>query len=165
MRKLVPAIILAFAGLLPACKSKPAAGAADYFPATNSVDGWAKSSETRTFEASHLWEYINGDAEKYLQAGVVRTLTSDYCFNDKIDATADVFVMGKPEGAKKIFDSDSSAEARAVSVGEGGRTAKGGLTFHQGSFYIRIVAYEDSHEISQALTDLAHAISDRLGNN
>jgi hypothetical protein len=144
------------------CKSKSAAGGTDVFPATNTAPGWAKSSDTRTFEASHLWEYIDGDAEKYLQAGVVRTLTSDYRFHDKVDATADVYVMAKPEGAKKIFDSDSAVESHAVNVGEGGRAAKGSLTFHQGPYYVRVVAYEDTAEVSQAAADLAHAISSRL---
>ena len=162
MRTTLAALILALVVGSVGCKSKSATGAADFFPATNAVQGWAKSSDTRTFEASHLWEYIDGDAEKYLQAGVVRTLTSDYRFNDKVDATADVYVMAKPEGAKKIFDSDSAAESQAVNVGEGGRAAKGSLTFHQGPYYVRVVAYEDSPAVSQAVAGLARAISSRL---
>jgi hypothetical protein len=43
-----------------------------------------KSSTTRTFEASHLWEYIDGDADKYIQAGMVKTLTSDYKFAEDL---------------------------------------------------------------------------------
>ncbi len=162
MRTLTLAMMFLLAALSAGCRSKTAAGDADFFPATKVVQGWVKSSETRTFEASHLWEYIDGDAEKYLQAGVVKTLTSDYRFNDKVDATADVFVMAKPQGAKKIFDSDSAAESQALQIGDGGRTSKGSLTFHQGPFYIRVIAYEDSREVSQALADLARAISNRL---
>jgi hypothetical protein len=137
-------------------------GAAGFFPESNSVQGWVKTGETRTFEASHLWEYIDGDADKYIQAGVVNTLTSDYRFNDKVDATADVYVMGKPEGAKKIYDSESAAESQPVGIGEAGRLSKGSLTFHQGPYFVRVVAYEDSAEVAKALTELARAVSSRL---
>jgi hypothetical protein len=156
------AMILALAALLAACHAKAPAGAADYFPPSNSVQGWVKSSATRTFEASHLWEYIDGDADKYIQAGVVKTLTSDYRFNNQVDATADVFVMAKPEGAKKIYDSESAAESQPVQIGEAGRLSKGSLTFRQGPYFVRVVAYEDSPGVAQALTELARALSSRL---
>jgi hypothetical protein len=162
MKTLSLAMTLALAVLLAACHAKAPAGEADFFPASNSVQGWVKSSGTRTFEASHLWEYIDGDADKYIQAGVVKTLTSDYRLNNQVDATADVFVMTKPEGAKKIYDSESAAESQPVEIGEAGRLSKGNLTFHQGPYYVRVVAYEDSPGVAQALTELAHALSSRL---
>ncbi|MBZ5671173.1 MAG: hypothetical protein LAO04_15770 [Acidobacteriia bacterium] len=162
MRACILAMILALACLLAGCRAKAPAGAADFFPESNAVQGWVKSSETRTFEASHLWEYIDGDADKYIQAGVVKTLTSDYRFNNKVDATADVYVMAKPEGAKKIYDSESAAESQPVDIGEAGRLSKGSLTFHQGPYFVRVVAYEDSAEVAKALTELARAVGSRL---
>jgi len=162
MRTFTLTMILALAALLAGCRSKAPSGAADFFPESNSVQGWVKSSETRTFEASHLWEYIDGDADRYIQAGVVKTLTGDYRFNNKVDATADVYVMTKPEGAKKIYDSESAAESQPVDIGEAGRLSKGSLTFHQGPYFVRVVAYEDSAEVGKALTELARAVSSRL---
>jgi hypothetical protein len=153
---------LALAGLLAACRSQAPAGPADFFPASNSVPGWVKSSETRTFEASHLWEYIDGDADKYVQAGVVKTVTSDYRFNGKIDAAVDVHVMGDAAGARKIYDSESAEGSQTISLGDAGRYAKGSLTFRQGRYFVRLVAYEDSPEIAKGLTDLAQAVSGRL---
>ena len=162
MRTLSLAVILALAALLTGCRSKTPSGTAGFFPESNSVQGWVKPSETRTFEASHLWEYIDGDADRYIQAGVVKTFTSDYRFNNKVDATADVFVMAKPEGAKKIYDSESSVESQPAEIGEAGRLSKGSLAFHQGPYFVRVVAYEDSPEVAKALTELARAVSSRL---
>jgi hypothetical protein len=156
------AMILSLAGLLAGCRSKAPSNPVDLFPESNAIQGWVKSSGTRTFEASHLWEYIDGDAEKYIQAGVVKTLASDYRFHDKVDATADVYVMAKPEGAKKLYDSELPADSKSVEVGEAGRIAKGSLTLHQGVYFVRLVSYEDSPEMTKALTDLAGAISSRL---
>jgi len=155
-------MVLAFAGLLVACRSKAPAAAVDFFPANNTVPGWVKSSDTRTFEASHLWEYIDGDADKYVQAGVVKTLTSDYQFNGKTDATVDVYVMSAEAGAQKIYDSESAEGSQAVTIGDAGRYSKGSLTFRQGPFFVRLVAYEDSPEIAKGLTDLARAVSGRM---
>jgi hypothetical protein len=151
-------MVLVLAGLLASCRSKPP----DFFPASNAAPGWVKSSETRTFGADHLWEYIDGDADKYIQAGVVKTLTSDYRYNNQADATADIFVMAKPEGAKKLYDSELPADFKLVEIGEAGRLAKGSLTFHQGVYFVRLVAYEDSPEVAKALTELARAICSRL---
>ncbi len=159
----ISALIFVLAGLLLACGTrKRAANPADFFPATNAVPGWVKSSDTRTFEASHLWEYIDGDADKYVHAGVVKTLTSDYKLNGKTDAAVDIYVMGNAAGAQKIFDSESAEGSEALAMGDAGRYAKGSLTFRKGPYFVRLVAYEDSPDIAQGLTDLAHAVSSRL---
>jgi hypothetical protein len=134
----------------------------DFFPASNSVAGWVKSSDTRSFDASHLYEYVDGDADKYVQAGVVKTLTSDYRFNGKIDAAVDVYVMGETVGARKIYDSESAEGSQPITMGDAGRYAKGSLTFRQGPYFVRLVAYEDSPEMATALTALARALGGKL---
>ena len=158
----ISALIFALTGLLVGCRHQAPSAAVDFYPASNSVPGWVKSSETRTFEASHLWEYIDGDADKYVQAGVVKTLTSDYRFNGKTDATVDVYVMGNAAGAQKIYDSESAEGSQPLTMGDAGRYAKGSLTFRQGPYFVRLVAYEDTPEIATALTALAHALSRKL---
>jgi hypothetical protein len=144
------------------CHSKKSSTPVDFFSDRISAPGWVKSSTTRTFEASHLWEYIDGDADKYIQAGMVKTLTSDYKFNRKTDATVDVYVMGSTSGARKIYDSESAEGSQPLALGDASRYAKGSLTFRQGPYFVRLVAYEDSPEIATALTALAFAVSNRL---
>ncbi len=162
MKTFMLSMILALSGLLLACRSKRPSAVADFFPANNSVPGWVKSSDTRTFEASHLWEYVDGDADKYVQAGVVKTLTSDYKFNGNTDAAVDVYVMGAAAGAQKIYDSESAEGSQPITMGDAGRYAKGSLTFRQGPYFVRLVVYEDTPEIAKGLNDLAQAVSRRL---
>ena len=159
----ITAVIVVLTALLVGCRPKAPSVALDFFPASNSVQGWVKSSDTRTFDASHLYEYVDGDADKYVQAGVVKTLTSDYRYNSKTDATVDMYVMGNAAGAQKIYDSESAEGSQPLTLGDAGRYAKGSLTFRQGPYFIRAVAFEDSPEIAKGLTELAHAISNRLG--
>jgi len=156
------AIIFVLAGLFVSCRSQAPSAAVDFFPASDSVPGWMKESATSTYEPSHLWEYIDGDADKYVQAGVVKTLTSDYRFKRVTDATVDVYVMGEAAGARKVYDSESAEGSQPLTLGDAGRYAKGSLTFRQGPYFVRLVAYEDSPEIAKGLTELASAVSSRL---
>ena len=64
------------------CKKK----SANAFPASGAVAGWEKTGNTRTFAAADLWQYIDGGAEQYVNAGVVNVLTSDYKFQGNLEA-------------------------------------------------------------------------------
>src|SRR5450759_3753641 len=90
------------------------------FPASNAVVGWQKTSDTRVFEAKDLWQYIDGDAEQYIQAGVVSTSTSDYKYQGKIEAVVDVYTMGGPDGARAILEKGQTNDSKSVQVGDAG---------------------------------------------
>ena len=94
------AVVIAGAG----CKKK----VVDPFPASGAVAGWEKTSDTRVFAAKDLWQYIDGDAEQYIQAGVVSTSTSDYKYQGQLEAMVDVYTMGDSAGAQKIFGKSQS---------------------------------------------------------
>jgi len=68
-------VMLAGVGISGCKKAK-----SDPFPVSGVVAGWEKTSDTRTFAAKDLYQYIDGDAEQYIAAGVVTTSTSDYKF-------------------------------------------------------------------------------------
>ena len=70
--------------------------------------------------------------------------------------------MAKPEGALQVYQSEASEGSTTLAIGDAGRIAKGSLTFRKGPYFVRLVAFADSPEIAQALTNLARAISDRL---
>lgn len=159
-------IVLAFIGLsqVLACGPKLSSKPDDFFPATNEVEGWSKSGKTRVFAASRLWEYIDGDAERYLQAGVQRTLTADYRYQENVEAVADVYVMTASKGARKIFESESSLGGQPIALGDAARLSKGNLTFRKGPYLVRLVAYQDAAGVPNALVELAKAIEKKLGN-
>jgi hypothetical protein len=147
--------------LAQACGPKPVSGPAAFFPQTNEVPGWSKA-ETRTFEADRLWEYIDGDADRYIQAGVDRTLTTDYRYHDKVEAVADIYVMKAPEGARKIFDAESSVGSQPAQIGDAARLFQSSVVFRKGPYFVRLVAYQEDPEMGKALTELARAIEQKL---
>lgn len=132
------------------------------FPKTGEVAGWSQKGMPRTFEAAVLWRYIDGDAERYVQAGVVRTLTEDYRYADEFDAAADIHVMRNAAGARKILESESAEGSQPVALGDAGRNYGASLTFRRGRYFVRLVAYQEAPEMSQDLVELGRAIDARL---
>jgi hypothetical protein len=146
----------------PACHSKRASDRKDYFPETGQVEGWNKSSATRTFPADRLYEYIDGDADRYLKAGVEHALTSDYRYRAKIDAVADIFVMKDAAGAAGVLESQPANGSQSVQIGDAARLYPGTLMLRQGRFFVRVVAYDEGPDVPGALLLLGRAIADRV---
>jgi len=140
------------------CKKAPI----DSLPASGAVAGWDKTSDTRTFAAKDLWQYIDGDAEQYISAGVVSTSTSDYKFQGQLEAVIDVYTMGDVAGATKVFASGQTKEAAAVQVGDAGIGYAQSIVFRKGAKLVRIVAYESTPGAPQALLALAHGVEAKL---
>jgi hypothetical protein len=151
------AIILAVAIIGTGCKKK----ATDAFPATGAVAGWEKTSETRVFDAKNLYQYIDGDAEQYISAGVVSTSTSDYKYQGQLEATVDVHTMASAEGARKILETGTK-DAKPVQLGDAGVAYAQSIIFRKGTSLVRIVAYESTPDTPQALLALARGVEARL---
>lgn len=150
-------LLLATAGV-SGCKKKNA----NYFPASGAVAGWEKSSETRTFEPKDLWQYIDGDSEQFIQAGVVSTATSDYKYQGQLEAVVDVYTMSGPDGAQTILERGQTKDAQTVSLGDEGLQYAQSVNFRKGPYLVRIVAYQSSATTPQALMALAHGVEANL---
>ena len=136
--------------------------AADPFPSTNAVAGWQKSGDTRTFDAKNLYQYIDGDAEQYISAGVVTTSTADYKYQGSLEAVVDVHTMSGKNGAHKILQSGTTHEAKTVAIGDGGIAYTQSIVFQKGTYLVRIVAYQSTPDAPQALMSLARGVEARL---
>ena len=154
----VAAIILVAAAAGTGCKKK----IVDPFPASGAVAGWEKTSETRVFAAKDLWQYIDGDAEQYLSAGVVSTSTSDYKYQGQLEATVDVYTMKDAAGASKILEKGQAKDAKTVPLGDAGVAYAQSVIFRKGPSLVRIVAYELTPDAQQALIELAHGVEAKL---
>jgi hypothetical protein len=162
MRNSCIGLIVAASIVAAGCSRKSEVKPVSFFPESNEVAGWTRAADTRTFEADNLWQYIDGDADRYVQAGVVRTLTADYRYQNTTDAVADVYVMKSAEGATKIFEGEPARDSQPVTIGEAARLYGGSLTFHKGPYFVRLVAYKSGAEIGNALRELARGIEKRL---
>lgn len=134
----------------------------DAFPASGAVTGWEKTSETRTFAAKDLWQYIDGDSEQYLAAGVVTASTSDYKYQGNLEAVVDIYTMGNPDGARKILETGQTRDAKTAQLGDESVAYEQSVVFRKGSYLVRIVAYESTPGSEQALLALGHGIESKL---
>ncbi len=132
------------------------------FPASNEIAGWLKTDDTRTFAAKDLWQYIDGDSEQYIQAGVISTVTSEYKYQNRLEAVVDVYTMGNADGARKILENGRGADAKAVALGDSGFAYAQSIVFRKGPYLVRIVAYQSTPDTPQALLALAHGVEAKL---
>ncbi len=140
------------------CKKK----AINPFPASGAVAGWEKTGDTRTFAAKNLWQYIDGDAEQYIAAGVVTTSTADYKYQGQLEAVVDVHTMRDAEGARKILETGLTSDAKKIQLGDECVQYAQSVAFRKGPYLVRIVAYESTPETPQALLALAHGVEANL---
>jgi polyferredoxin len=138
------------------------AAGVSWLPESGDAADWAKTSATRTFESDDLWKYVDGDAERYLRAGVRRTLTASYKYAGTVEAVADIHLMESARAAAAIFESEPSAGSRSIALGDAGRSYGQSLTFHRGRFFVRLVAYQQGPQTEQGLMKLAGGIDARL---
>lgn len=134
----------------------------DPFPASGQVNGWTKTDETRVFAAKDLWQYIDGDAEQYIQAGVISTSTSDYKYGDQIEAVVDVYTMNDASGAQRILETGRGPDAKPASLGDAGFAYAQSIVFRKGHSLVRIVAYQSTPDTPKALLALAHGVETKL---
>ncbi|MDR3724203.1 MAG: hypothetical protein P4K83_06910 [Terracidiphilus sp.] len=152
----VVAVVASMAGV--GCKKK----SVDAFPKSNAVAGWEKTADTRVFAAKDLWQYVDGDAEQYVSAGVVTTATADYKYQGQLEAVVDVFTMNDAGGAAKVMGPSQTADAKSVQVGDAGAQLAQSVVFRKGVYFVRIVAYEARPDGPQALVALAKAVEAKL---
>ena len=134
----------------------------DLLPESGEAPGWVKTSETRSYSADELWQYIDGEAERYIQAGVVRALTADYR-REELEAKVDVYVMKGAEGARSLFEAEPAKGSRPAEVGDAARLFRLSLVFYQGPYLVRIIAYQETGDAAGALLALGRAVEARLG--
>jgi hypothetical protein len=156
------ALVITLGSLTLGCKVKSGAAPASAFPESGEIAGWARSCAVRTFDAKNLWQYIDGDAERYIQASMAQVVTVDYRYRDKVDAVADIYVMSAPAGVQKILSSESAMGSHSIQLGDEGRIYQSSLIFGKGSCLVRVTADEDLPEASRGLVDLARGIESRL---
>ncbi len=157
-KAVVVAIAMIALDCFSGCKKQPA----DPFPASGEIAGWQKTGDTRVFKANDLWQYIDGDSEQYVKAGVVSTATADYNYESRLEAVVDVHTMGNADGARKILDRAQAGDGRTVQLGDGGVSYSQSVTFRKGVYLVRIVAYQSYSDGPKALLDLAHGIEAKL---
>jgi len=140
-------------------RQKPSA---ELLPASGEIPGWTQTRPTRSFEAANLWQYVDGDADRYIHADVRQTLTAEYRSRNAIDMTADVHLMSDAAGARRIMESESGSGSQSIPLGDACRLYGQTLTFRKDAYFVRLVGFEDTPQAGQALVEFARALERKL---
>lgn len=153
------AVLVALAALIAGCGGRRAA---DAFPRDDEARGWKMERQPRVFQADKLWQYIDGDAERYLQAGFDNVRNAVYQYRGGVEAAADIYSMKTPEAAAKVLGAESELGSQPAALGDGGKVYRASIVFRKGRHLVRLVEYQDDPEGQRALMELARAIAKRL---
>jgi len=118
-------------------------------------DGWLSTRPRRTFDPGGLYKYMDGAAEKYIQAGVRQLTVGEYQYLQRLEVTAEIYLMSDPEGASAIYNSEPETGSLPLKVGDAGRLYASSLVFRRGPYLVRLIAYQSDPEAGRALTELA----------
>lgn len=70
--------------------------------------------------------------------------------------------MSTTAGAKSIFESEPAMDAQTPAIGDAARLFSQSLTFRKGPYLVRMVAFQDSPEVSPALLNLGQVMEKKL---
>ncbi len=146
---------LAFLLFVPACF---VAAAQDRTPAPSCglVPGWAQDGPPRTYTADNLFEYMDGNAEGYVQYNF-QEMRGVTCKKGETTFVVDISDMSDADFAFGLFTSNRDLRQPAYKVGAGGQIVPRRLIFAKGQYYVEIAANPEG-DYTAALQQWAAAL-------
>jgi len=143
----------------------PATATAFSLPADGEMPGWSLVTEPEYYEADNLWEYINGQADFFIDYGFVRVDTAEYRNDQESNSVVlEVYRMGRPQEAFGIFAAERTPDDRPLDVGAMAYLGANVLGFWQAELYVKLTSFDEGPAVEQLLIGLAEKISSRLPN-
>lgn len=150
--------------LLSGGMSAPAAAAdpeKTLLPPSGFSPGWILEGPIKKYSADDLFEYINGEAELYLQHGFQDLVSGFYLNerNEKQGLSADLYRMASPLEAFGIYARYRGMGVRIVAVGMEGFVSAAQMMFCQGRYFVQLNASGTASLPAGVFLALARAIS------
>jgi hypothetical protein len=133
-------------------------------PVSGFAPGWVLKGPVKIYAAEDLFEYINGEAELYLQYGF-KDLVSGFYLKEKDEEqgiSADVYRMASPLEAFGMYANFRRPEAETVKVGAEGFISPSQLMFYQGLYFVQLNASGTLSRDRSIFLGLAGKISGNL---
>jgi len=132
-------------------------------PKNTEIKGWKISSGPQFFEQQNLWEYINGQAEMYLDYGFELVATTEYTTLDGFRSMAiEINQMQSPKHAFGIYAAERSPNDGLIMMGVQGYLSENVLNFWKGLYYVKLSSFQTSSETKEVLMKLAAVIDNKI---
>ena len=129
-------------------------------PSCDLVPGWTRQGEARTYDASNLFEYMDGNAEGYLIYGFVR-MHGVTCVHGGDSILMDISELDDPDSAYGIFSANRDQRLPLDPIGAGGQVTSRRAIFTKDRFYVELAANPEKDH-SPALRAFAAALEKLL---
>jgi hypothetical protein len=111
-------------------------------PKCDLVAGWTQQGSARAYEASNLFEYMDGNAEGYLLYGFV-AMHGVTCVHGDDSILIDVSEFADADSAYGMFSANRDARLPAEALGAGSQVTPRRVIFTKGPFYAEMAASPD----------------------
>jgi len=147
----------------PKMKRPPSSASGFDLPTGDEVPGWSSVTEPDHYEAGNLWEYMNGQAEFFIDYGFVRVDTAEYRYDQAASSLVlEIFRMGRPQEAFGIFAAERTRDDRPLDIGVDAYLGTNVLGFWQGQLYVKLTSFDEGPAVQQSLISFASEISSRI---
>jgi len=144
-------------------KHGPTVVTAFNLPADGEMPGWSMVTEPEHYEADNLWEYINGQADFFIDYGFVLVDTAEYRNdNESSSVVLEVYRMGRPQEAFGIFAAERTLDDRPLEIGAQAYLGANVLGFWQAERYVKLTSFDKGPTVEQLLIGLAEEVSSRM---
>ncbi|UCG66990.1 MAG: hypothetical protein JSW12_08350 [Deltaproteobacteria bacterium] len=126
--------------------------------------GWKLAEAIKHFTPENLYEHIDGRAEFFFAYGMVQMTFAAYTDPTETATFIDVCVydMGHPSNAFGVFAAERPEVFHPIDVNRAGYLSGGNLFIWKGSYYVRMIASDDSSRLQRINMELAKELSDSL---
>jgi hypothetical protein len=133
-------------------------------PPSGFSPGWILEGPIKNYSPDDLFEYINGEAELYLQHGFQDLVSGFYLNerNEKQGLSADVYRLASPLEAFGIYSRYRGKGVRIVAVGMEGFVSDAQTMFCQGRYFVQLNASGTTNLPAGVFLALARGISANL---
>jgi hypothetical protein len=129
-------------------------------PRCDLAPGWSQQGAARSYDASNLFEYMDGNAEGYLLYGFV-AMHGVTCVQGGDSIVIDVSDFGDGDSAFGMFSANRDPRLPEEALGAGGQVTTRRVIFTKGRFYAESAASPDKDHTA-ALRAFAAAIEKEL---
>ncbi|MDY7035572.1 MAG: DUF6599 family protein [Thermodesulfobacteriota bacterium] len=132
-------------------------------PKNGEINGCEVNSDPQFFGPQNLWEYINGQAEMYLDYGFELVTTAEYTTLDGFRSmTIEIYRMRSPKHAFGIYAAERSPHDSFIKIGVQGYLSENALNFWKGDYYVKLASHHTSSETKKILIKLALDIDNKI---
>ncbi len=126
--------------------------------------GAARQGDVLWYTPENLYDYINGMAEEYLDAGFVRLSHSEWkaagaAGNAYVEI--DLYDMASPKGVAAVMTAPPQDKTAEVAPGVTAYRDEGLCEFGAGRYYVRLTARPDAEGQKALLDALARAVAEK----